>query len=157
MECTVRISGNFRCKNIFVVAISHENFIHEIIFTRVNSYYSQNLFAMLASYFARWPASLDSYLQPRDGLLQGLGIASKHGGGKCPIANRFVLYGHSIHGYLSVAFLGFHSRVLGQQLLPKVPDKRSSLTASPSYFFSPRVREVAVKFFSWVTQSTKIL
>ena len=67
-----RISGNFRCKNIFVVAINHENFIHEIIFTRVNSYYSQNLFAMLASYFARWPASLDSYLQPRDG------IASKH-------------------------------------------------------------------------------
>ena len=63
-----RISGNFRCKNIFVVAINHENFIHEIIFTRVNSYYSQNLFAMLASYFARWP-SLDSYLQPRYGLL----------------------------------------------------------------------------------------
>ena len=61
-----RISGNFRCKNIFVVAINHENY--EIILTRVNSYYSQNLFAMLASYFARWP-SLDSYLQPRDGLL----------------------------------------------------------------------------------------
>ena len=58
----------FCCKNIFVVAINHENFIHEIIFTRVNSYYSQNLFAMLASYFARWP-SLDSYLQPWDGLL----------------------------------------------------------------------------------------
>ena len=38
-----RISGNFRCKNIFVVAINHENFIHEIIFTRVNSYCSQNL------------------------------------------------------------------------------------------------------------------
>ena len=46
----------------------NENFIHEIIFTRVISYYSQNLFAMLASYFARWP-SLDSYLQPRDGIL----------------------------------------------------------------------------------------
>ena len=59
---------NFRCKNIFVVVINHENFIHEIIFTRVNSYYGQNLFAMLVSYFARWP-SLDSYLQPRDGLL----------------------------------------------------------------------------------------
>ena len=116
---------------------------------------------MLASYFARWPASIDSYLQLRDGLLQGLGIASKHGG-KCPIANRFVLYGHSVRGYLSVAFLGFHSRVLDQQLLPKVPDKRGSLAASPSYFesayfFSPRVREVAVKKFSWVTQSTKIL
>ena len=27
----------FRCKNIFMVAINHENFIHEIIFTRVNS------------------------------------------------------------------------------------------------------------------------
>ena len=78
-------------------------------------------------------------------------------GGKCPIANRFVLYGHSVCGYLSVAFLGFHSRVLGQQLLLKVPDKRGSLAASPSYFFSPRVREVAVKIFSWVTQSTKIL
>ena len=79
-------------------------------------------------------------------------------GGKCPIANRFVLYGHSVAGtYLSVAFLGFHSRVLDQQLLPKVPDKRGSLAASPSYFFSPRVREVAVKKFSWVTQSTKIL
>ena len=38
-----RISGNFRCKNIFVVGINHEKFIHEIIFTRVNSYYSQKL------------------------------------------------------------------------------------------------------------------
>ena len=65
---TYHISGNFRCKNIFVVAINHENCIHEIIFTRVNSFYSQNHFAMLASYFAGWP-SLDSYLQPRDGLL----------------------------------------------------------------------------------------
>ena len=48
-----------------MVAINHENFTHEIIFTRVNS---QNVFAMLASYFARWP-SLDSYLHPTDGLL----------------------------------------------------------------------------------------
>ena len=39
--------------------------------------------------------------------------------------NRFVLYCHSVRGYLSVAFLGFHSQVLGQQLLPKVPDKRA--------------------------------
>ena len=44
---------------------------------------------------------------------------------------------HSVRRYLSVAFLDFHSRVLGQQLLPKVPDKRSSLAASPSYYFSP--------------------
>ena len=75
-------------------------------------------------------------------------------GGKCPIANRFVLYGHSVAMRVPVAFLGFYSRVLGQQLLPKVPDKRGSLAASPS---SPRVREVAVKNVSWVTQSTKIL
>ena len=120
-----RISGNFRCKNIFVVAINHEKFIHEIIFTRVNSYYSQNLFTMLASYFARW-SSLDSYLQPRDGLLGNseqtrdtfLAAVSL-----CPSDNCFVLYGHSVRGYLSVAFLGFHSRVLGQQLLPKVPQQ----------------------------------
>ena len=46
--------------------------------------------------------------------------------------------------YLSVAFLGFHSRVLGQQLLPKVPDNHGSLAAGPSYFFSP---EVTVKKF----------
>ena len=65
---TLNTVYHFRCKNIFVVAINHENFIHEIIFTRVNNYYSLNLFAMLASYFVRWP-SLDSYLQPRDGIL----------------------------------------------------------------------------------------
>ena len=46
--------------------------------------------------------------------------------------------------YLSVAFLGFHSRVLGQQLFPKVPDNHGSLAAGPSYFFSP---EVAIKNF----------
>ena len=43
---TYRISGNFHCKNIFVVAINHENLMHENIFTRIgmNSYYGQNLF-----------------------------------------------------------------------------------------------------------------
>ena len=43
----------------------------------------------------------------------------------------------TLRGYLSVAFLGFHSRVLGQQLLPKVPDKRGSLATSTLYFFTP--------------------
>ena len=57
-------------------------------------------------------------------------------GGKCPIIVSFFTV-HSVRRYLSVAFLDFHSRVLGQQLLPKVPDKRSSLAASPSYYFSP--------------------
>ena len=62
--------------------------------------------------------------------------------------NRFVLYCHSVCGYLSVAFLGFHLRVLGQQLLPKVPDKRGSLAASPSNFFSPTCqRSCRKKFF----------
>ena len=37
VQCIYRISGNVCCKNIFVVAINHENIIHEIIFTRVNS------------------------------------------------------------------------------------------------------------------------
>ena len=58
---------NFRCKNIFGCHKPRKFYAH-FFFTRVNSYYCQNLFAMLASYFVRWP-SLDSYLQLSDGLL----------------------------------------------------------------------------------------
>ena len=52
-----RRSGNFRCKNIFVVCANHENKKHEIYFT-TDIHYSQNIFshnftAQLASYFAR--------------------------------------------------------------------------------------------------------
>ena len=149
------ISGNFRCKNIFVVAINHENFIHEIIFTRVRL---QNLFAMLASYFARWP-SLDSYLQTATcnrGTVS-LGKASKHTTLFSVSDNRFVLYCHSVHGYLSVAFLGFHSQVLGQQLLPSFRINAVASQQALRTSFLRCVREVAVNKSSWVTQSTKIL
>ena len=38
-----RRSGNFRCKNIFVVCANHENKKHEIYFT-IDNHYSQNIF-----------------------------------------------------------------------------------------------------------------
>ena len=39
-----RRSGNFRCKNIFVVCVNHENKKHEIYFT-TDSHYSRHIFA----------------------------------------------------------------------------------------------------------------
>ena len=36
-------SGNFRCKNIFVVCANHENKKHEIYFT-MDNHYTQNIF-----------------------------------------------------------------------------------------------------------------
>ena len=43
-----RRSGNFRCKNIFVVCVNHENKKHEVYFT-TNNYYSQHTFAHMVS------------------------------------------------------------------------------------------------------------